>query len=51
MERKLLHNHQYHVAVTSLEEIDTLVKLLKARGYKILHNLENVLNFDKLPVG
>ena len=51
MERKLLHNHQYHVAVKSLEEIDTLVKLLKVRGYKIHHNLENILNFTKLPVG
>ena len=51
MKRKLLHNHQYHVAPKSLKEINTLVKLLKVRGYKIYHNLENVLSFTRLPVG
>lgn len=49
--KKLVNNHQYHLATKSLEEIDTLVKLLKDRGYKIHHNLENVLSFDKVPVG
>ena len=49
--KKLVSNHQYHLATKTLEEIDTLVKLLKERGYKIHHNLENVLSFDKVPVG
>lgn len=50
-EKELLHNHQYHVSVKSLEEIHELVELLKVRGYRICHNLDNVLSFDKLPVG
>lgn len=49
--KELVKNHQYHVAVESLEEIDTLVRLLKDRGYHIHHNLENVLSFKSLPVG
>ena len=49
--KKLVSNHQYHVVPRSLEEIDILVKLLKERGYQIHHNLENVLSFDRLPVG
>ena len=49
--RKLLNNHQYHLSVDTLEEVDTLVKLLKERGYKIHHNLENVLSFKEKPVG
>ena len=48
---KLISNKQYHLATKSLEEIDVLVKLLKERGYKALHNLDNVLSFDRLPVG
>ena len=51
MERKLLNNHQYHVAPTSLEKVDELVKLLKERGYSIGNGLDNVLSLDKLPVG
>ena len=47
----LISNHQYHVSPQSLEEIDTLVKLLKDRGYKIYHNLENVSNFKRMPIG
>ena len=50
-EKRLLHNHQYHVSVTSLEEIHELVKALKVRGYTIHSNLDNVLSFQKLPVG
>ena len=49
--KKLVSNHQYHVAPRSLEEIDILVKLLKERGYQIHHNLENALSFKTLPVG
>lgn len=49
--KKLIKNNQYHLATKTLEEIDILVKLLKERGYKILHNLENVLSFDRVPVG
>ena len=49
--KKLISNHQYHIVPDSLEEIDILVKLLKVRGYKILHNLENVLTFERKPVG
>ena len=49
--KQLLHNHQYHVSVTSLEEIHELVQALKVREYTIHSNLENVLSFEKLPVG
>ena len=49
--KELVNNHQYHLAVQSLEEIDTLVKLLKQRGYEIKHDLDNVLTFKRLPVG
>ena len=49
--KKLVSNHQYSLATKTLEEIDILVKLLKARGYRICHNLENVLSFDRVPVG
>ena len=49
--KKLVSNHQYHLATKTLKEIDTLVKLLKERGYRICHNLENVLNFEKVPIG
>ena len=49
--KKLVSNHQYSLATNTLEEIDTLVKLLKERGYEIHHNLENVLTFDRVPVG
>ena len=49
--KKLISNHQYHLAAKSLEEIDVLVKLLKERGYRICHNLENVLSFNRVPVG
>lgn len=49
--RKLLNNHQYHLSVDTLEEVDTLVKLLKEKGYKIHHNLENFLSFKEKPVG
>ena len=51
MERKLLNNHQYHVAPTSSEKVDELVKLLKERGYSIGNGLDNVLSLGKLPVG
>lgn len=51
MKKKLLHNHQYHISVKSKEEIYELVQALKARGYQIHHNLDNVLSFDRLPVG
>ena len=49
--KKLIPNYQYHITAKSLEDIDALVKLLKIRGYKICHNLENILTFDKVPVG
>lgn len=49
--KQLLHNEQYHVSVTSLEEIHELVQALKTRGYVIHSNLENVLSFERLPVG
>lgn len=49
--KTLINNHQYHLAPQSLEEIDILVKLLKERGYRIHHNLENVLSFERMPVG
>ena len=51
MKKELLPNKQYHVSTKSLEEIHELVQLLKARGYTICHNLDNVLSFERLPVG
>ena len=51
MEKKLLHNYQYHVKPKSLEEIKVLVDLLKERGYKAYHGLDNALSLERLPVG
>ena len=50
-EKELVPIDQFHVTFESLEEVDELVKLLKSRGYTIYHNLENVLSFERLPVG
>ena len=51
MKKKLLHNHQYHIVPRSLEEIDELVKVLKEKGYKMLHELDDALKLERLPVG
>ena len=51
MKKKLLHNHQYHIVPRSLEEIDKLIKVLKEKGYKILHGLDDALKLERLPIG